>query len=67
MQGGRTAPVPKVAIAGLSLSNARGILCSDVSGKLYAKVSRQQTAGTLADAAGDFQMGGIAAKGTDYP
>ncbi len=65
--GGRMAPVPKVAHLRLSLTNARAILRADVCGKIYAKVLRQQTAGTLADAAQDFQMGSVAAKGTDNP
>ena len=44
-----------------------GVLCSDICGKIYAKVLRQQAAGTLEAVAQDFQMGGIAAKGTDFP
>ena len=66
-RGGRMAPVPKVPAAGPSLDNARGVLLSAVSGKLFAKKLRSVAAPALARHVGDSQQGAVSGGGTAAP
>ncbi len=59
-------PAPKKASVGVSLTNARGVLCADACPKLIGKVVRRASIPTLSKFAGEGQLGSIAGRGTDF-
>ena len=60
-------PVPRKARVPLSIDNARGVLCSNHAGKIFAKCARSNLTKWLRSAVGEGQQGAIPGGGVDFP